>query len=73
MESNLIRGEKKCRNNDKPQGGKCLWVIAPESYECIHEALIFLSIKLYEKCVYASFIHVLYNFQNTEPETENML
>lgn len=44
-----------------------------KSHECIHEALIFLSVKLHEKCVYMSFMHMLYNFQNSEPEIEDML
>lgn len=58
---------------NKPQDKKWLRVIAPESHECIHEALIFLSIKLHEKCGYMLLIHILYNFQNSEPETEAIL
>lgn len=63
----------KGKTNHKPQGGKGLWVIALESHECVHEALIFLSRKLREKCVSMSFMHVLYNSLNSEPEIEDML
>lgn len=70
LESNLIKGEIKHRNNLKPQGGKGEWVTATESQRYILEALIFLSRKLYEKYVSMPFMHVPYNSLNSEGAIE---
>lgn len=71
--NSLIKAEIKLRSNHKPPNGKGLWAIASGSQRCILGALIFLPRKLYEKHVFMPFMHVPYNFPNSEAEVEDMV
>lgn len=73
LESNLIKGEIKHRNNLKPQGRKGELVTATESQRYILEALIFLSRKFCEKYVFMPFMHVPYNSLNSEGAIEDII